>query len=238
MSVIDDHRRHEMPRSGFFVIGTTLFAGEALADMLRRKTSTRVAKASTYALVMEPFSQLQVRRRLVDAAKFHAPIVLEDEVRWTVRRRPFDLQFHATLAFTGDPCLFHAQTEGRPGRCLKATIRDSQLTIAVRTSECDRLMVPYAVASEIAAIRQELAVQQSVIDAFNRRETESWTAFVSEQWAVLCQERPFVQSQVRAIAEKEKAELLKMHEVLFGQGKQPTVRQIVAFASAGAKNIV
>jgi hypothetical protein len=174
MKAVDERRRRQIPDSGFGLLGTELFANRPIADMLHEKTSSRVMQASAHALAAEPFSQLQVRRRLTEAATFDAPIVLDDVIRVTKEARVSASRFRAAISFTGDPDLFQAKGYGSARRKLKATIDGNNLVITATSFACDVAMVPYAIASEVIGIREMLAEQQDFILKHNRQAVKAW----------------------------------------------------------------
>lgn len=216
MKTVEDHLRSQLPDSGFGLWGKALFVGRPIEDILREKTSASVLEASSYALAVEPFSQLQVRRRLIQAARFQAPLVLHDAVTVTVDHRFPIIVFRAIISFTGDPDLFQVKGGGLLQRELNATIDNDRLIITVQTYECDQPMVPYALTSELIAIRHMLSDQQRTIAEFNRQEAARWHAFVKERWAALCQMRPLARRRVNERAAQERRELLRMYDVVFG----------------------
>lgn len=216
MKAVDDRLRSRLPDSGFGLWGKTLFAGRPIEDILYEKTSASVLEASSHALAVEPFSQLQVRRRLIQAASFQAPLVLHDAVTVTVEHCFPIIVFHAVTSFTGDPDLFQVRSGGSRQRDLKATIDDDRLIITVQTYECDQLMVPYALASELIAIRHVLSDQQRTIAEYNHHEAARWHAFVTERWSALCQMRPLARRLVNERAVQERRELLLMYDLVFG----------------------
>lgn len=217
MMAVDERRRRQIPDSGFGLLGTELFANRPIADMLHEKTSSRVMQASAHALAAEPFSQLQVRRRLTEAATFDAPIVLDDVIRVTKVSRVSAARFRAAIPFTGDPDLFQAKGHGSARRKLKATIDGNSLVITATSFACDVAMVPYAIASEVIAIREMLAEQQDFILKHNRQAGKAWRAFVDERWDALCTMRTFAVRSVQDRVERDRRDILLAYDVIFGK---------------------
>ena len=215
MRSVEDRRRDELPPSGFGMVGPPLFAARPLADILKEKSSERVCELTPYVLAGRPFSQLRVRRGLIRAATFSSSIVLDDEPIVKIRRRLQGLVAYVTVSFTGDPDLFGATMAGLPDRVLKGRIKDDRLVIGVLSPECDELMIPYAIASEIIAVRQVLAAQDAAIADHNREQADERGRFVKDRWESLCLMRPHACSLVQANAERDRQDLLELYDAVF-----------------------
>lgn len=218
MKASDDKARRTMPESGFGPVGRELFAGPSLELVLRRKFRDRVLEASPYAFSVDPFSPLQVRRALTKAAEFKSALKLGSPGPVTRLARRNGVRYGVTLPFTGDRDLFDASCHVTSGRELRATVVDDTVVITIQAFKCDEVMVPYAIASEIEAIRKMLQAQEAFITEFNRAQAEEWRLFVREKWSAICEMRPFAVRYVEDKASRDRKELLGLYDVLFGDG--------------------
>jgi hypothetical protein len=200
--------------AGFGLLGEELFASRPLDDLLREKSEKRFREVSAYALSERRPSKLQVRRDFTRAMTVKDGITLDDVPQVTFKQQRGYVQAEATFSFSGDPALFDAMLDRPADRALRGTTDGSRLLLVIRSDEADLPMVPYALASEIIAIREMLAAQSATIDRHNQAQAKDMASFVDQRWEALRLMRPYAKRTAAEQTARAREELRAVEAVL------------------------